>query len=301
MVIRRKSMELKLVLLIIIFSIVMMILLIFKWKEIAEIEEEKEKSASPLESLEEESTFKQFLKRFSKQENSLLIPIGMKEENLKIINMGDVHNLLIIGTTGGGKSICLNEMITSIALSYSKEEVRILTIDTSIVELSSFNEIPHYIKNTISTPKDIIEELKELQKESERRIKAGNKQNLLVIMDDFYDVCSYDSNALSMVENLLLISKKANIHFIIATDTPVKDIITEKIKGNIEGILYLTLAPGEEKDFFFKKELTEEELSFLTEIGNLIYQEKDTKEKIKVPEVTETEIKNIKDWFSLYR
>ncbi len=296
-------MELKLVLLILIFSLVMIILLSFKWKELEEIkkeqEESKKKKLPPLDILEEDSNLKSFLRMFSREENKLQIPIGINgDNNVRTIDLKEINNLLVIGTTGGGKSICLNEMITSLSLFYEPKEIRIVAIDTSIVELSSFNRIPHYIKEALSNPKEIIEELQLLQQEAERRIRTQNKQDLLVVIDDLYDVCSYDPNALKMMEKLLAISKEANIHFILATDTPTKELITNGIKENIQGFLYLTLAPGEEKEFFFGKDLTEEELTFLTEIGSLIYQEQDQKERIKIPEVTDTELKSLKSWFT---
>lgn len=305
-------MELKLVLSIIIFAIVMIILIVFKWKEMKEIREEalekeprEEKLKSeipPLDILEKDSDFRKILEKFTKDEKDLIIPIGQtEEEKIKTIDLDQNNNLLIIGTTGGGKSICLNEIIASIVMNYKAEDIKIVTIDTSIVELSSFNKTPHYLKETISQPQEIVEELEILYKEANRRIKNPMSQHLLVIIDDLYDVCQYSSEALSKIEALLEISDEANIKCILATDTPAKEIISKKIQEEIDATLYLTLAPGEEKDFFFEKELTEEELAYITKIGNLIYQNKEGKERIKVPDITDKEIKKIKDWFNPYR
>lgn len=304
-------MELKLVLSILIFAIVMLILLNFKWKEMKEIKEEalkKEKpkeekpTLPPLETLEEESDLRKVLEKFQKEENKLLVPLGFNTNHeLQVMDLEKSNNLLIIGTTGGGKSICLNEIISSIIMNYQREEINFVTMDTSIVELSTFNTIPHYLKETLSRPQEILEELTVLLKEADKRIKSPQHPSLIVVIDDLYDVANYSKEALEKIEQLLRMSKEANMHFIIATDTPTQEILTKNLQKEIGTTLYLTLSPGEEKEFSFEKELTEEELSFLTTIGNLIYQENNHKEKVVVPDVTEKEIKKIKDWFNPYR
>ena len=164
-------MEIRLVLSILVFSIVMIILIIFKYKEMTELREEKEKlhkdekpSLPPMGILGSDSNLANLLISFIKKSDKLLIPIGTTEDDkVKTIDLQKNPNLLLIGTTGGGKSICLNEILSSIAMNYTKDELRIVTIDTSIVELSSFNGIPHYVKETISKPQEITEELIELQ------------------------------------------------------------------------------------------------------------------------------------------
>ena len=235
---------------------------------------------------------KRLLENYEKKDNC--IPIGWDKKDA-IMDLPLNSNILVIGTTGSGKSICLNEIVTSILMNYTKEEIRLLTIDTSMVELSSFNSIPHYIKDTIISPPEIIEELEELDKEISRRRKNSNNIPILVLIDDFYDICSLEQSTLPTIERLLKEGKNKNIYFVIATDTPTKDIITEDIKNSIDGTIYLTLSPGEKEEFSL--DLNKTDIDYITEIGNAIYKTKDTKEKIKIPEVTEDEIKLIKDTF----
>ena len=232
-------MELEFVLLIIIFSTVMVILLNFKWQELEEIREEKEKPhPTILEEFGEESKIKPLLENFEKKENELAIPLGITPaETVKNIDFNKVNNLLMIGTTGGGKSICLNEIITSLSLLHSKDEIKIVTMDTSIVELSSFNGIAHYIKDTISIPKEMKEELRVLKLEAEKRIQNQTQPSLLVIIDDLYDIYSYDPSILKELEYLLSISKEANMHWLLATDTPSKKIITDSIKEKMDAAI----------------------------------------------------------------
>ncbi len=105
--------------------------------------------------LDENSPFKKLMDQFIKKEE-LEIPIGWNEqEEVKTLDFKAMKNLLIVGTTGGGKTVSLNGIISSIMMNYSKEEIKILPIDTSIVELSSFNGIPNFVQETLVSPKEI--------------------------------------------------------------------------------------------------------------------------------------------------
>ena len=177
---------------------------------------------------------------------------------------------------------------------YTKEEVRIVAIDTSLVELSSFNNLPHYIKKSISLPQEINEELVELQK-----LLSSKKDNipLLVFIDDVYDIYTYDKSNQKIILDLLRNGKEKNIHLILTTDTPTKELLTKELKDNIQGTLYLTMSPGEDEDLDLENSLTTEDWEYLTKIGNLIYEENNHKERIKVPEVLDEEIKAINNFY----
>jgi Cdc6-like AAA superfamily ATPase len=244
--------------------------------------------------LDENSPFKKLMDQFIKKEE-LEIPIGWNEENEVVtLNFKTMKNLLIVGTTGGGKSISINDIISSIIMNYSKEEIKILPFDTCIVELSAFNGIPHYVQEPLASPKDLEEALEKLSTESEKRLKKEDNPFLLVIIDDLYDVLSNDSNNKQLLERLMRDTEKTNIHFILVTDTPTDDVL-KSLRNFLEGTLYVTLAPGEEKDFSFEQELEKEEWEYLTTIGNAIYRVNDEKSKVKIPDITEEEIKIIKE------
>lgn len=276
------------------FSIVFA--LIIRWllnkNEKEELSKEEEKESQPDLSILDNSEIKKLLNSFEKKDNS--IPIGWNEkEEVEVLDLNQIKNLLIIGTTGGGKSICLNEIITSIVLTYSPEDYKIVTMDTSMVELSSFNGLPHYLKDTLISPSDIIDEIEEIEKEVQRR--NNDSKPLIILIDDFYDICSYDERVLPTIEKLLEKSKSKNVYLILATDTPTKNIITDKVKEQIDGTIYLTLSPGEKKDF--ELDLTKTDIEKLTEIGSAIYKTENTKKKIIIPEVLESEIAVIKDYY----
>lgn len=293
-------MESSILLGLIMFAIGMFLVFIIVWLT-RDKEEKKENNTSPtieltpkIDILKEDGEFKALLKGFNKQEQ-LLLPIGITEENnIKTINLNEISNLLVLGTTGGGKSVLLNELLSTVGMYYTKEEVRIVAIDTSLVELSSFNNLPHYVKKSISLPQDINEELVELQK-----LLSSKKDNipLLVFIDDVYDIYTYDKSNQKIILDLLRNGKEKNIHLILTTDTPTKELLTKELKDNIQGTLYLTMSPGEDEDLDLKNSLTTEDWEYLTKIGNLIYEENNHKERIKVPEVLDEEIKSINNFY----
>ena len=293
-------MESSILLGLIMFAIGMFLVFIIVWLT-RDKEEKKENKTSPtieltpkIDILKEEGEFKALLKGFNKQEQ-LLLPIGITEENnIKTINLNEISNLLVLGTTGGGKSVLLNELLSTVGMYYTKEEVRIVAIDTSLVELGSFNNLPHYVKKSISLPQDINEELVELQK-----LLSSKKDNipLLVFIDDVYDIYTYDKNNQKIILDLLRNGKEKNIHLILTTDTPTKELLTKELKDNIQGTLYLTMSPGEDEDLDLENSLTTEDWEYLTKIGNLIYEENNHKERIKVPEVLDEEIKSINNFY----
>ena len=244
--------------------------------------------------LDENSLFKKMTDNFARKVD-IEIPIGFNEkEEIETINFNKINNLLIVGTTGGGKTVSLNDIISSIIMNYSKEEIKILPIDTSIVELSTFNHIPHYVQETLVSPKEIEEALLKLGEETSKRLKNDKNPFLLVIIDDLYDVISNNRRNIELLEKLMRDTEKTNIHFILVTDTPTEEVLNKSLRNYLDGTLYVTLSPGEEKDFSFEQELTKEEWNFLTKIGNAVYKEKDEKKKIKIPDISEEELKIIK-------
>ena len=264
-------------------------------------EEKKSKNIKKQKGIElsSETKYNEMLNQYEKN-SDIIVPIGFdKNNNVKTINFCKNPNLLIIGTTGGGKSILLNNIIASLSIKYTKDDIKIITMDTSIVELSNFNSIPHYIKNTLSYPNDILNELDELEKERNRRKNQKEKQPLLVIIDDLYDICTYKNNISSQIIQLLEGAKNQNIFFILTTDTPSKEVLNKKLLNLVDSSIYLTLSPGEQDDFSLNEQLNEEDLDFITKIGNLLYIHGNEKERLEVPEISEKEIKEIIKFYEI--
>ena len=209
--------------------------------------------------------------------------------------------MLILGTTGGGKSVLLNELIMSIILNYTKEEIKFITIDSSIVELSSFNGIPHYIKETISDMTVASTELELIVKEVEKRKKQESiKEHLFVIIDDIYDLAYGQEKYINnLLIELIKKSKNTKVHIIAATDTPIENEIFKNYSDLFDLKCYLTLAPGTYNEFDEGKTLNQEDLNFISTIGNMILVANDVKKKIKVVDILDEDIKEIVKYYSL--
>ena len=246
--------------------------------------------------------YKEILNEFNKSKTTSSIPLGRNElGKLETIDLEKFGNMLILGTTGGGKSVLLNELIMSIILNYTKEEVKFITIDSSIVELSSFNGIPHYIKDTISDMTMASSELEMIAKEVEKRNNQESiKEHLFVIIDDIYDLAYGQEKYINnLLVELMEKSKNTKVHIIIATDTPNKN---EMFKNHIDLFdikCYQTLSPGTYDEFDENKTLNQEDLNFISTIGNMVLVSNGEKKKIKVAEVLDEDIKEIVNYYSI--
>ena len=253
-------------------------------------------------SLISDSDYKNLLKEFYKEDGKLLIPLGYdRKGNIQKIDLNESNNMLIFGTTGGGKSVLLNELLTSIIMNYKSYEVKFITIDSSIVELSSFNGIPHYIKDTISDMTVASTELELIVKEVEKRKNQESiKEHLFVIIDDIYDLAYGQEKYINnLLVELMEKSKNTKVHIIVATDTPNENEIFKNYSAFFDLKCYLTLAPGTYNEFDKEKTLNQEELNFISTIGNMILVTKDAKKKIKIADILDEDIKEIVKYYSI--
>ena len=165
-----------------------------------------------------------------------------------------VH-LLIAGTTGSGKSGCLNALITSILLRATPDQVRMIMIDPKKVELSNFNGVPHLLAPVVTNMKQATYVLDNICREMDRRydvlsrngcqdIRALNKKLVragedampytMVIVDELADLMMV---APSEVEDSIIrlgqLGRSCGIHLVVATQRPSVDVVTGMIKTNI--------------------------------------------------------------------
>lgn len=246
--------------------------------------------------------YREILNEFNKIKTISSIPLGRNElGELETIDLDKLGNMLILGTTGGGKSVLLNELIMSIILNYTNEEIKFITIDSSIVELSSFNGIPHYIKDTISDMTVASTELELIVKEVEKRKSQESiKEHLFVIIDDIYDLAYGQEKYINnLLVELMEKSKNTKVHIIVATDTPIENEIFKNYSDLFDLKCYLTLAPGTYNEFDAGKTLNQEDLNFISTIGNMILVTNDVKKKIKVADILDEDIKEIVKYYSI--
>ncbi len=173
------------------------------------------------------------------------------------LDLVQTPHLLIAGSTGSGKSVCVNSIILSILYQRSPQECRIMLIDPKIVELKLYNDIPHLLTPVITEPKKAFQALQYCIYEMERRyacldsmgvrdVRSYNKRikerniaterlpYIVVIVDEFADLMATTGKELeSTVARLAAMSRAVGIHLVLATQRPSIDVITGLIKANI--------------------------------------------------------------------
>lgn len=163
-------------------------------------------------------------------------------------------HILIAGTTGSGKSVCINSIIASIIYRSSYRQVRLLCIDPKQLELPIYNSIPHLINRTTTDPKKAVEELNEVVRVMEvrygefanlgvRDIASYNKRAvqeglepkpyIVVIIDELADLMLRAPTEIEeRITRLAQMSRAVGIHLVLATQRPSVDVITGLIKAN---------------------------------------------------------------------
>jgi S-DNA-T family DNA segregation ATPase FtsK/SpoIIIE len=173
------------------------------------------------------------------------------------VDLAQMPHLLIAGSTGSGKSVCVNSMILSVLYQRPPAECRLILIDPKIVELKLYNDIPHLLTPVITEPKRAFQALQYCICEMERRyacldsmgvrdIKSYNRRirerniaaepmpYIVVVIDEFADLMATTGKELeSTVARLAAMSRAVGIHLVLATQRPSIDIITGLIKANI--------------------------------------------------------------------
>ncbi|HDR00256.1 MAG TPA: DNA translocase FtsK [candidate division WOR-3 bacterium] len=163
-------------------------------------------------------------------------------------------HILIAGTTGSGKSVCINSIIASVIYRASHRQVRLLCIDPKQLELPIYNSIPHLINRTTTDPKKAVDELAEVVKIMEvrygefanlgvRDIASYNKRAveeglepkpyIVVVIDELADLMLRAPTEIEeRITRLAQMSRAVGIHLVLATQRPSVDVITGLIKAN---------------------------------------------------------------------
>src|SRR5207247_2202187 len=170
-------------------------------------------------------------------------------------DLARMPHVLIAGTTGSGKSGCINTMLTSILLRATPDEVRFILVDPKRIELGYYESIPHLLTPVVSSPKEASTVLANVVGEMERRYerlsavraRSLNEANrafrsrgepalphLLVVIDELADLMMIaPQDVEDAVIRLAQKSRAVGIHLVLATQRPSVDVITGMIKANV--------------------------------------------------------------------
>ena len=188
---------------------------------------------------------------FKKKDIKLPIALGKSISGLPITgDLSTMPHLLIAGTTGSGKSVCINTIILSLLYKHSPEKCKFILIDPKMLELSTYEGIPHLLCPVITEAKKAASVLGWVVKEMENRYKLMTKVGvrnidgynekhkismpyIVVIVDEMSDLMLVAGKDIeNYIQKLSQMARAAGIHIIMATQRPSVDVITGTIKAN---------------------------------------------------------------------
>lgn len=209
-------------------------------------------------------------------DKKLMVPLGKSiMGDIGVCEINKMPHMLIAGTTGSGKSVCVNGIICSILMRARPDEVKLVMVDPKVVELSVYNGIPHLLRPVVTEPKQAAIALQKMVEEMERRyqmfsdsktkniegyneyVEKWNKEHkneeyekeklpyIVVIIDELADLMMVAAKEVE--DSILRITQKARaagIHLIVATQRPSTEVITGLIKANIPSRIAFTVGSG---------------------------------------------------------
>ena len=212
----------------------------------------------------------------SAPEKKLMVPLGKSiMGDIGVCEINKMPHMLVAGTTGSGKSVCINGIICSILMRAKPDEVKLVMVDPKVVELSVYNGVPHLMCPVVSDPKKAAVALAKMVAEMERRyetfsetktkniesynayidkwneehtedeLKKARLPYIVVIIDELADLMMVAAKEVE--DSILRITQKARaagIHLIVATQRPSTDVITGLIKANIPSRISFAVGSG---------------------------------------------------------
>ena len=196
-------------------------------------------------------------KEFQENKSKLTIALGKDVAgNTQLADIAKMPHVLIAGSTGSGKSVCINTIITSIIYNAKPSEVKFVMVDPKVVELSVYNGIPHLLIPVVTDPKKAagalawavqemddrynkfaskgVRDLKGYNKAIEKEGGIGKLPQIVIIVDELADLMMVAAKDVEeAICRLAQKARAAGMHLVIATQRPSVDVITGLIKANI--------------------------------------------------------------------
>ncbi len=188
-----------------------------------------------------------------KHKSKLAVALGINVAGQPLVaDIAKMPHVLIAGSTGSGKSVCINTFMCSILFRSSPDEVKFILVDPKRVELTAYNNIPHLLTPVIVDPKKVVSALKWATHEMEERYKklaevgvkniegynelAGHAAmpNIVIVIDELADIMLFaPSEVEESITRIAQMARAVGIHLVLATQRPSVDVITGLIKANI--------------------------------------------------------------------
>ena len=227
----------------------------------------KENSAVNLRELLESDNFKKF-------DSNLAFAVGKDIAGQTVVfDIAKMPHVLIAGSTGSGKSVCINTLIMSILYKAHPDDVKLIMVDPKVVELSVYNGIPHLLIPVVTDPKkaaaalqwavaEMTERYKKFADHNVRDLKGYNKlaesmkdsgkadaptkmPQIVIIVDELADLMMVASGDVEeAIVRLAQLARAAGIHLVIATQRPSVDVITGLIKANMPSRVAFAVSSG---------------------------------------------------------
>ena len=171
-------------------------------------------------------TLKELLSMY-KKDDKFKVALGLDEEDRVIIfDFDKDKNLLVTGTSGSGKTNLFRNIIMNVLINYT--DTKIIILDTQSINYNDFANVCEVVNGK----DDVIKKIKLLRREFEERVKNGNRERIIVFIDEIYEILEIDNSIDEDINYLLSLGDKCNIHLIVSTDTLSNDDMVRIFTNN---------------------------------------------------------------------
>ena len=260
-------------------------------------------------------------KAFRDEKSLLSFAIGKDVAgNIVMADIAKMPHVLVAGTTGSGKSVCLNSMILSILFRARPDEVKLILVDPKMVEFTAYNGIPHLLTPVVTDPKKAAAALSWAVAEMDKRYMAfsgmGTKDiegynekierlpeeerpekmyKSVIIMDELADLMMVAGKEVeSSIVRLAQKARACGIHLVLATQKPTVDVVTGLIKSNVPSRIALTVQSSMDSRVMLDETGADKLLGY----GDMLYLPigKSKPDRLQGPFVSEEEIEEVVDY-----
>lgn len=205
-------------------------------------------------------------KKFREHKSKICFAVGKDIAGEVVVgDIASMPHMLIAGTTGSGKSVCINSILTSLVYKATPEEVRLIMVDPKMIELGVYNGIPHLLIPVVTDPKkaagalnwavsEMMKRYKLFSEVQARNLADYNKiieergegeklPQIVIVIDELADLMLVAANEVEdAIVRIAQMARAAGMHLIIATQRPSADVITGLMKANIPSRIAFTVA-----------------------------------------------------------